>query len=277
MADQTSKSVSEFESYLDRANGVDEKRESHCEKHGEFTDVHYSGKGNIKTAYWAGCPQCQKDRWDREVKDQARKEQAEREARRVERLMENSGIPARFAGKGFDNYQVVNEKAGKHLAKIRDYAELVSSSDHGGRSLLLLGKVGNGKTHLGCALLAEVIKATGHRCRYWTFSELVRAVKASFTKGSNVSEQDVYNEFAATRLVVLDEVGMQNFTDFEQAVAYEAINARYLAQLPTVLISNLQASDLPLSVGERVVDRLREGGGRALDFDWQSFRLGGAA
>ena len=75
---------------------------------------------------------------------------------------------------------------------------------------------------------------------------------------------------------MLDEVGLQNFTEFEQAVAYEAINHRYLAEKPTVLITNLQAKDLPLCVGERVVDRLREGGGRALDFDWKSYRLGGA-
>lgn len=265
-----------FEQRIEQIMGVDKREPGLCDDHGDYVNVHYSGKGK-RSEGWAGCPKCAEAIAEEQSRLEEQSRQAAMHRERIERMVKNSGIPQRFQSRTFDNFEAVNQKAASHLKKIRDYAEIVTSDDHGGRCLLMLGKVGNGKTHLGCALLAHTIRRTGQNSQYWTFSELVRAVKGSFSKGAEYSEQDVYQDFAKSRLVVLDEVGMQNFTDFEQAVAYEAINARYLAEKPTVLISNLQAKDLPLSVGERVVDRLREGGGRALDFDWGSYRVGGAA
>lgn len=273
---QISEQVDALEARIQKAMGVDAREKGSCEAHGDFVNVHYSGNGKHSEG-WSGCPECAAVEHERKSQEQERERQAELYRDRIERTVQNSGIPPRFMGKAFENFEVVNQKAAAHLKKVREYAELVSGSDHGGRCLLMLGKVGNGKTHLGCALIAHAIRQTGDACHYWTFSELVRVVKGSFNKGSTYTEQDVYNDFARPRLVVLDEVGMQNFTEFEQAVAYESINHRYLAQRPTVLISNLQASDLPLCVGERVVDRLREGGGKALDFDWKSYRVGGAS
>ncbi|WP_339806132.1 ATP-binding protein [uncultured Marinobacter sp.] len=277
MMQQISEQVESMEERLNRRNGLTEKRKGECEIHGAFEDRHYSGEGNITTAGWAGCPTCKKLQWDEEARQQILKENAEREARRIDSMVDNSGIPSRFRKKSFDNFKAVNQKAASHLKKVREYGDVVAGDDHGGRCLLMLGKVGNGKTHLACALLEKVIRDTRQPAYYWTFSELVRYVKASFSKGAEHSEDDAYKDFAKGRLAVLDEVGMQNFTEFEQAVAYEAINARYLAERPTVLITNLQAKDLPLCVGERVVDRLREGGGKALDFDWKSYRVGGGS
>jgi len=266
-----------MEEMLDRAGGVDERRAGHCDKHGDFVDVHFSGKGAVKREGWQGCPECLSEQAAERNRIEERERQAAMHRERVEQKVRNSGIPPRFLRKTFENFHAVNRKAESHLAKIRDYSELVSGDDHEGRCLLMLGKVGNGKTHLGCALLAKTIRATGQGCHYWTFAELIRAVKGSFSKDSGYTEQSVYDDFSSPRLIVLDEVGIQNFTEFEQSVAYEAINARYLSEKPTVLISNLQAKDLPACIGERVVDRLREGGGKALDFDWKSYRQGGAA
>ena len=36
--------------------------------------------------------------------------------------------------------------------------------------------------------------------------------------------------------------------------------------------SNLGLKDLETFIGSRVMDRLREGGGKAIVFDWQSYR-----
>ncbi|WP_278366900.1 ATP-binding protein [Marinobacter salarius] len=275
MTQPISEEMDALEARINKAMGVDDRQPGLCEIHGDFVNVHFSGNGK-RSEGWAGCPECAIIRHDEKAEQERKERELERYRQRIEALVRNSGIPERFASKSFDNFQAVNQKAAGHLKKIREYADLISEDDHGGRCLLMLGKVGNGKTHLGCALIEYVIRKSGNPCYYRTFSDLVRQVKGSFAKGAQYSEQDVYEDFGKGRVVVLDEVGMQNFTDFEQAVAYEAINARYLAQRPTVLISNLQASDLPLCVGERVVDRLREGGGRALDFDWKSYRLGGA-
>ena len=41
---------------------------------------------------------------------------------------------------------------------------------------------------------------------------------------------------------------------------------------PTILLSNLNIEGLGEYLGERVMDRLREGGGKMIAFDWDSYR-----
>ena len=41
---------------------------------------------------------------------------------------------------------------------------------------------------------------------------------------------------------------------------------------PTILISNLDINDLKEYITERVIDRMREGGGQKIVFNWESNR-----
>ena len=50
------------------------------------------------------------------------------------------------------------------------------------------------------------------------------------------------------------------------------MNERYLQLKPTVIISNLGAQDIKQAIGEPAFDRLREGGGKVVSFDWGSYR-----
>jgi DNA replication protein DnaC len=42
--------------------------------------------------------------------------------------------------------------------------------------------------------------------------------------------------------------------------------------LPTILLTNLDTEALKDYLGERLVDRMREGGGRMVSFTWDSYR-----
>lgn len=271
MASLISEVLGQPDEQMDKILGIDERREGRCDTHGDFIDRHHSGTGKISEG-WSGCPQCAEEDHQQRMREEERQRQMELIRNRAKAFVARSGIPKRFSGKTFETYRPVNGKSASILRKIRDYSDVLSSGDHAGRSLILLGNVGNGKTHLACALLEDVILRTCKPGHYWTFAELVRDVKASWRKDSDYSEQDVYDRFASSEVAILDEVGMQNFTEFEQTVAYEAVNARYLLERPTVVITNLPASELSTCLGERVVDRLRESGGKALDFDWDSYR-----
>jgi DNA replication protein DnaC len=46
---------------------------------------------------------------------------------------------------------------------------------------------------------------------------------------------------------------------------------------PTILISNLTVGELGAFIGERALDRMKEGGGAVLAFDWTSRRADAAA
>lgn len=53
---------------------------------------------------------------------------------------------------------------------------------------------------------------------------------------------------------------MQFGSPTEMTILQEVINARYESVLPTILISNLTFEQLKESIGERIVDRVTDGG-----------------
>lgn len=50
------------------------------------------------------------------------------------------------------------------------------------------------------------------------------------------------------------------------------MNTRYERMLPTVLISNLTPAEISQVISDRLTDRMVEGGGATLVFDWNSYR-----
>ena len=73
---------------------------------------------------------------------------------------------------------------------------------------------------------------------------------------------------------VLDEIGASKSvpSDFELLTLFAIINGRYERMLPTVIISNLKADELVGAIGERCIDRLREGAPIVVKFKWESAR-----
>ncbi|WP_256930732.1 ATP-binding protein [Pseudomonas sp. ABC1] len=191
-----------------------------------------------------------------------------------QRLLD-TGIPPRFRPATLANYRTDRHaKQAGVLQACWEYAEHFGDGLRAGRSMLLLGAMGTGKTHLGCAVLQRVVRDYGQHGvagRYVSAPGIIRAVKATFGK-SERSEDDVYTELCMPGLLVIDEIGVQRDTDFERQVLFEVINARYERGLPTVAISNLNILELRKCVGDRVVDRLCEGGGQVVLLRWDSER-----
>lgn len=73
-------------------------------------------------------------------------------------------------------------------------------------------------------------------------------------------------------LLVIDEIGVQFGTETEKMILFDILNARYEQVKPSILISNLAIEELKTYIGERVLDRMWEGGGSILAFTWDSYR-----
>lgn len=247
-----------------QSNGQSDLQEKTCDRHGVYMAKHLFGR------IMSSCPTCQ----DESMK--AKMIEAQEHAQRcrenaISMILGRSGIPPRFKNHSFDNYKPADEKQARVLKVCKAYAERFDDRLAHGGGLAMCGSPGTGKTHLACAI-ANQIAQKGRTSLFTSVMAAIRRVKSTYSKGSEENEQDAIHSFLRPDLLILDEVGVQFGSDTEKMILFEIINGRYENMLPTILISNLTAQELGAFIGERILDRMTEGGGVVLAFDWDSKR-----
>lgn len=220
-----------------------------------------------------GCKRCTWETLHTTPRDSAERAlaTAQRKAEDSMAALIGAGITPRFAGATFDSYRAETDPQRKALAKCRAYAEQFPANFRAGRSLLLTGNVGCGKTHLASAIIRTVV---ADRCRALIIpaGDIVSIARASMVPGSGYTDRDVAVHLGALDLLVIDEVGAQKGSEYELGLLHSIIDRRYQAVLPTVMISNLSADGLKSYIGDRALDRLRQNGGQQVGFTWSSMR-----
>jgi DNA replication protein DnaC len=239
-----------------------------CETHGAYiSELIDLGFKSIKK----GCPQCnEKRRQDREAEDARRAEvQAQMDAIAATKRLRSAGVPLRFEGKTLDAYLTSTE--GQVKAKAACEA-LVTAMLEGREApnLIMTGKPGTGKTHLSCGIVLALYGRK--KVKRVDLPDLIREIRSTWRKDSEVTEETVLDWYGAIDLLILEEVGTGSGSDDERARIFQVINRRYEAMLPTVVVTNLSLAELREEMGERVIDRLREGERSLVVFDWESSR-----
>lgn len=238
----------------------------HCRIHGRYqaNQQDLRPDGRWVERWHTGCPGCIRDA-------------------RVGRLLQRAGIPQRFQHRTLEGYQAEQPAQQRALALARRYATQFDEVLAKGTCLVFSGNRGTGKTHLACGI-ANAIMRCGYSALFASASELIRKVRSTWRKDSPLSEQAALEAFSAIDLLIIDEVGVQYGTEGEQIILFEVINRRYERLKPTIILTNLplerpqdgqggvRAMSLADYLGDRAVDRLREGGGRLVVFDWPSWR-----
>ncbi|WP_341522979.1 ATP-binding protein [Pseudomonas sp. G.S.17] len=250
-----------------------ETRAGQCVEHGQYPNALVEQFGTDPA--WYGCSRCQFDRRhaaDPIVRAGGAIEHANRQ---LNAQLLDSGIQLRFQQSTLDNWVAGNDKAkAKAWNVATGFVEAFAENFEVGRCVMLLGKPGTGKTHLATAILQQTIRyfgAQGMTGLYTTAGGIIRAVKATFG-AQGKTEASVYADMIAPHLLVIDEVGLQNGTDFERQTLFEVINGRYEQAKPTIVVSNLAIPQLRDALGDRSVDRLRDRGGLVEVFGWESAR-----
>lgn len=249
-----------------------ETRAGECQVDGSFADhlVQRFGADPV----WIGCPRCHFDARHSQDFDQRSKAVGIQRDRLLNERLLDAGIPDRFMGRTLDNWSAEAPAQIQALAACGGFVEAFGENFAVGRSAMLLGTVGTGKTHLGAAMLQAVIREHAHdglRGLYATAGSIIRDVKATFGNRER-TESDVYADLIRPDLLVIDEVGVQHGTDFERQVLFEVINGRYEKIKPTIVVSNLGVTELRQCLGDRAVDRLRDKSGIVVVFRWASAR-----
>jgi DNA replication protein DnaC len=230
-----------------------------CASHGEYEAYNYF------RGHWNGCPKCDQERKER----QRREYEEELDRQRHQNRLKASGIEGRFLRARFSSFEATTPAQRKALTAVQEYGHAFTRDTKS--TLWLIGPPGTGKTHLGAALVHEVIEQHKLWARIITPRQIVRQLRATWRRESEQTEEEVIDDLASDALLVLDEVGVSFGSDGELVQLFDVLDARYRRERPTLVISNLPHTAIKEALGDRLYDRLREGA-RVLPCDWPSYR-----
>ena len=155
--------------------------------------------------------------------------------KKAQKRIENSGLALVFRNKTFDNFVAKS----KELANAKNKAQkFVSANINEGNntkpSLLLLGQVGSGKTHLAAAAAVELLTA-GTEVVCMSYRDDITRLK------SKVMDAEAYEKemklYKTAPILMIDDFLKGRITDSDINVMYEIVNYRYNNMLPMIVTS----------------------------------------
>lgn len=191
-------------------------------------------------------------------------------AHRADTRMQRAAKKARFPFvKTIEEFDFTFQSSVKRQALGRFLGpELVSE----GRTAILYGKPGRGKTHLATAFAYKAIQ-NGFSARFTTLAQMLNNLNRAAESGAL---EVVMEQFVEPDVLVIDEVGYLSYAANAANLLFQVVDQRYLAQRAMLLTTNkatetwgevLHDADL----AEAIVDRLMERG-EIIKLSGQSFR-----
>src|SRR5499425_1701646 len=141
-----------------------------------------------------------------------------------------------------------------------------------GRSLILFGKEGRGKTHLAIAIGYRAIQ-NGFETLCTTAAELIEDLSNASKKGRL---QESLSTYTHPHVLVIDEVGYLTYGPDAANVLFHVVNDRHLRKRPMIFTTNkplsdwgkaLHDEDLAAAILDRILER-----GRLIHLDGPSGR-----
>ena len=182
-----------------------------------------------------------------------------RRRRQFQALLAGASLPSAFATFDLDTYRAVAAGEPVKQAALADVAAWVNGTlqQAGYRNLYLWGPVGTGKTGLAIAAL----KARMHRgtpALYTTLPDLLDRIRQTYDGGTG-STATLLHDLGDIDVLVLDDLGAERPTDWVVEKLFQVLDHRMRAERETLFTSNLTLDQLTGRLGERVVERIRQG------------------
>lgn len=227
-------------------------------------------------AFWKG--------WDaKQEKIKKEKELAEEQELRkqkIESILGKSGIKKRYLSRTIDSFSVTAENK-KSFEVATDYIKNFREYFTQGKGLYLEGPCGTGKTHLAIAIALAIIN-TGVPVICKTSIDILGDIKRCYERNSEVTEEEVLEAYKTVDLLIIDDLGKEQVTEWSVPVLYSILNERYEALLPTIITTNYNTTALAEKLSVRgdtetataIISRFVESSKR-VTMSWADYRRKG--
>ncbi|MGA6949972.1 MAG: ATP-binding protein [Candidatus Sulfotelmatobacter sp.] len=181
-----------------------------------------------------GAPRDNKDNKDRRVT----RCDCQRRAR-SEALLAAARIPKRYEHCELASYTTDFPGADPSLAlahiKASRFAQEYDPRD--GMGLLIIGKIGTGKTHLAVGITKDLVNG-GIPCLFYDYRELLKEIQNSYNAAVQITELDVLRPVFEIDVLVLDELGAVKPTEWVWDTVSLILNTRYNNNRTTIITTN---------------------------------------
>jgi DNA replication protein DnaC len=166
---------------------------------------------------------------------------------------DKGGKSSQDEGKGRRDEGEYLLSARKAWQAARDFVDgVMGDPNHIG--LMYSGQAGSGKTYLAAAIANELVRQN-KSVLFVVVPDLLDEMRATFDR-KDVSEYDLLDMAKTVPILVLDDLGAHNYTDWTVNRIYSILNYRVNEKLPLIVTTNLHHGDIACHLGERTSSRL---------------------
>lgn len=196
--------------------------------------------------------ECRKKDIEEKEKIQANKEKQIR----LQQIMNNSLMDEKFKNSKFKNWDF--NKGTKKMYDIGNkYVKRFKDMKKESIGLLIYGEPGNGKTHTATCIANElIIKMVPVVCV--SINALLDRIKDTYNRFGNEGEDTVLKSLVNADLLIIDDLGTEQNTDWSRTRIYNILDSRYRNGLPLIITTNLPLNELQNRYEKRTYDRLLE-------------------
>jgi DNA replication protein DnaC len=148
------------------------------------------------------------------------------------------------------------EAAHNALNGAKEFVDAYSSGNFA-NGLMLTGTYGSGKTFLACAI-ANALMKLDVQVLFLVVPDLLDELRATYSRRDkqDATEQDLLDMARSVPVLILDDLGAHNYTDWTSNRIFSIVNYRMNYKLPTIITTNLGIDKLGEYLGERTSSRL---------------------
>ena len=192
----------------------------------------------------------------KELEEKAEKDRNTEKQERLKSLMKNSLMEKSFFEKTFEAWDF--NKGVKSMYNLGlKYSNNFKKVRESGLGLLIYGNPGSGKSYLSFAIANKLLtKQTPVICI--SINGLLERIRETYSRWGTEGETEILKSLSNADLVVLDDLGIEQSTDWSISKIYNIIDSRYRNKLPLIVTTNKSIDDLKELYGERTIDRLLE-------------------